>query len=368
MFFFKSFFAIVNYILIIGLLLSYLAPHISPENFWFIAFFGLAYPIFLILNILFVIFWLIQFNIRFIFSLLAIAAGYHQISSFAQINIKNATIDKVDEAKAIKVMSYNVRVFDLYNWSHNKETRNKMLGLIGDESPDILCLQEFYADDSRGFNTLDTLLTFPKKKNYHIEYTTTLQKMHHWGIATFTKYPIVNKGKIIFEEKSNNLCIYTDIKVDDDTVRIYNMHLQSIHFDYVDYRFVDSLSVEKLNEKDTKEKSKSIFRRLKNAFIKRAGQVDIVSEHIRKCPYPVIVCGDFNDTPSSYTYHTISKNLKDAFVESGNGLGRTYTGSFPSFRIDYILYSPQFKSYEFHTIPEKLSDHYPVNCYLEILK
>lgn len=368
LFIIRAIFSIVNYIAIAFLLLSYVARHVSPESFWFIAFFGLAYPVFLIINILFVLFWAIQFKFRFIFSLLAIVLGLDHFNAFFRINIKNASVNNSTEKnEMIKVMSYNVRLFDLYNWSHNKQTRNKIFNLIQEEASGIVCLQEFFTDDSKEFNTLDTLLRIQKAKNYHVEYTITMRKIHHWGVATFSKYPIAGKGKIVFEEPSNNICIYTDLRINNDTVRVYNMHLQSIHFNPVDYKFLtDVVDIEKVkpSEEEIEEKSKGIIKRLKGAFVKRASQADIIAEHIKQCRYPVIVCGDFNDTPSSYAYATISKGLKDAFVESGNGMGRTYIGTFPSFRIDYIMHSPGFQSYEFHTISEELSDHYPVTCFL----
>jgi len=113
----------------------------------------------------------------------------------------------------------------------------------------------------------------------------------------------------------------------------------------------------------SRSKTKRIFYKFKTAFQKRALQVNIVSEHIKDSPYPVIVCGDFNDTPVSYTYHQISKNLNDAFSETGSGIGRTYANILPAFRIDYILYDDFFDSHNYiiHTI--EISDHYPISCY-----
>ena len=99
---------------------------------------------------------------------------------------------------------------------------------------------------------------------------------------------------------------------------------------------------------------------MKQAYIQRAGQVDILKEDIRSSPYPVIVCGDFNDTPVSYTYKTLSKGLSDVFIESGSGAGSTFRGNFPYVRIDYVLYSPGFYSYFYHTEKVDWSDHYPV--------
>ncbi len=350
-----------NHIVAISLLISYLASYVSPENFWFIAFFGLAYQLLVFANIVFVIYWSVQIKKRGIYSLIIILAGWANIHHFVQFNFNDVPDGS---KKMIKVMSYNVKVFDLYNWSHNLETRAKIFQLIGDQSPDIMCLQEFFSRDSSQLDNLDSLIKFQKAKYVHVEYTTLVKRVHHWGIATFSAYPILSKGKVDFGYNSNNICIYTDIKIGLDTVRIYNMHLQSISFSKEDYKYVEDLQ----NDVETEdiEHSKNIFKRLKLAFVKRSQQADLIETSIAASPYPVIVCGDFNDTPSSYTYHTISKNLNDAFVESGNGFGKSYVGIFPSFRIDYILHSTNFKAYNFRTIREELSDHFPVCCYLEV--
>lgn len=359
--FFNSFAMFCNHIAAIGLLISYFAPHVSPENFWFLAFFGLAYPVFVILNILFVIYWGGQLKKRMFYSFIILLCGWLHILEYAQVSFNNTP---AKSKKIIKVMSYNVRLFDLYNWSNKMGTRNKMLELINDENPDIMCLQEFSTSDSSGqFNNLDTLKKIQKAINTHIEYTSTFRKKNHYGVAIFSSFPIVGNGKIIFNSNSNNICIFSDLIIHKDTVRVYNIHLQSIHLGYDDYKFVDDIMHNK--ETEELEKSKNILKRIKRAFIKRSIQTELVAEHISKSPYPVIVCGDFNDPPASYTYHTISKNLKDAFVESGNGFGRSYVGKFPSFRIDYILHGNQYKAYDFRTIREELSDHFPVCCYLE---
>jgi len=361
--FFNKIAMFCNHLAAVALLVSYLASSVSPENFYLIAFFGLSYPVLLIINIGFVIYWFLQFKKRWIYSLIIICAGWSTLHRFVQINY-SAMPD--DTKKIIKVMSYNVKNFDLYNWSHNLETRAKIFDLLENEAPDIMCLQEFFSRDSSELNNLDSLMHFQKAKYVHVEYTTHVKRIHHWGIATFSAYPIISKGKVDFGYNSNNICIYTDIKMDNDTIRIYNMHLQSIAFSKEDYQYVEDLQ----NDIETQdiEHSKNIFKRLKLAFIKRAKQSDLIEMSIAASPYPVIVCGDFNDTPASYTYSTIANTLSDAFVESGNGLGESYTGVFPSFRIDYILHSKNFKAYDFRTIREELSDHFPVCCYLEVNK
>jgi endonuclease/exonuclease/phosphatase family metal-dependent hydrolase len=350
----------LNYFFIVCLLISYLAPFVSPENFTFIAFFGLAYPVLAVINLLFVFYWLIFWKKKFLLSLLTLLAGWFILSNFWSINIHHITPDK---KKEIKVMSYNVRLFDLYNRPFNIGTRNKMFDLVKDESPDIICFQEFYKDDSNTFNTLDTLLQLQKAKNYHAEYTVTVLDKYHFGMATFTTFPIVNRGKVDLSSTSNNTCIYTDIKINSDTIRVYNMHLQSIHLSTVVYKDPKiKFETQEIFENETK----NILQRLGTAFSKRAPQADLIAEHMRSCRYPLIICSDLNDTPSSYTYRTVKGNFIDTFKESGMGFGATYAGVIPFLRIDYIFHSPALIADNFNIIPEKLSDHYPICCTIEI--
>lgn len=117
-----------------------------------------------------------------------------------------------------------------------------------------------------------------------------------------------------------------------------------------------------------KDPEQRIISRLNNAYIKRSKQVEIILSKIEQSPYPVLVCGDFNDTPVSYTYRKMTKELWDAFVESGNGTGSTYIGMFPFLRIDYILHSKELNAYQFETHSEELSDHHAISCIIELLE
>ena len=255
-------------------------------------------------------------------------------------------------------------IFDLYNWSKNKQSRQHILNSLQENNPDILCLQEFYnSTGGEGFNNIDTVLDILNTRNYHFEYTTVAMEDDYFGIATFTKYPVINRGKIVFNTRSNNICIYTDVLIEKDTVRIYNMHLQSISFSKKDHTFVGDLQDED-DAQNELENSKSILRRLKRAFVKRAEQAEMVSASIRNCRYKIILCGDFNDTPASYAYNLISEDLEDVFMEKGRGFGRTYVGKFPSFRIDYIMHSKNVKCTQFNRSEETLTDHYPITAYL----
>ena len=358
----------INIIFILMLGMSYLAGYVSPAKNWFIAFFGLSYIILLIINILFVIIWLFRRRWIFLFSLVTIVLGWNNFNRHIRIRFSSA---KAPATNVFKVMSFNVRNFDLYNykknWEFNFEKRNKIFDLLKQEAPDIICFQEFVYDKSGQFSTLDTLTKFLKANNYHTEYSSSSKSVNYFGSATFTSFPIVNKGLIRYNTNSGNLCIYTDVLIGGDTIRIYNVHLESIRLGQEDYKFAEKISNAKgiKNDEEIQQNSKRIVVRLKSAFIKRGPQAEQIAAHIQSCPYPIILCGDFNDTPASYAYRTVSKGLTDCFVESGSGIGNTYDGIFPSFRIDYIFHSDFFSSYCFETIHVDLSDHYPVKCLMK---
>ncbi len=347
----------LNWFAIIGLLLSSMAPLVSPAVFWPLSFFGLIQPAFVLLNLIFLVYWTIRRRRQAFYSLtiLLISIPFDLL----QFRIRFGEQEKAPPA-AFTLMSYNVKLFDLYNWTGNKQTRARIFSLIKSESPEVLCIQEFFNQDSGAFRNMDSLKKLLKLPFAHVEYTITLRKDDHWGVVTFSKFPIVNQGKIVFNNRNNNICIYTDVIIHNDTVRVYNMHLQSVSFGYADYKFLDKLSKGEDSDSEV-ESSKNILRRMKRASVKRAGQAESIALHISTCPYPVIVCGDFNDTPVSYTYSTISNDLEDAFLEKGSGLGKSFVNPFPLPRIDYILHSNHFTAWEFKTIADKnLSDHFPV--------
>ncbi|MBK6445557.1 MAG: endonuclease/exonuclease/phosphatase family protein [Bacteroidetes bacterium] len=360
-------FWVLNIIVLVALILSYLAAYISPAQLWWLALFGLAYGTLLVINLCFVIFWILRKNKKYRYSLFISILGIGKIFGMYQPSFseKLNDIDQKEKGR-LKVMSFNVRLFDLYNWFHSDDTRSRIFSFLKSEQPDVICFQEFFTSD-RGtpfFKNDDTLRKMLSAYT-HIEYTLSLHAADHFGIATYSKYPIVNKQAVHFQKRGGNIFIYTDIKVGEDTIRVFNTHLESIRFHWEDYKFIQNLGNDEV-EQDEVKGGLTILRRLKKAFVKRAIQVQILHDTMDASPYPIILCGDFNDTPPSYTYHILADDLKDAYRESGSGFGKTYSGPFPSFRIDYIFHDKRIKSFGYKTIREKLSDHYPISCWVEL--
>lgn len=356
-----------NVLAVAGLLLVYIGTRISPQFFWPAALPGLFYPFLLLINIGFILLWIIRQRLYFLLSLIAILAGYNHIKS--SISFSNISRNLPTESTNIHVCSYNVRVFDLYNygpqWQLNFTNRNNIFRYLESGDFDIICLQEFVHDNRGAFKTLDTLPLFLSARNAHTGFTHSSRNSNFFGLATFSAFPIVNKGMITFPTRRNNLCIYTDIMIENDTVRVYNVHFESIGLSPEDYLFVENMAnVEQISDRDYfREGSLRILNGLINAYRQRATQAEMVAEHISQCPYPVILAGDFNDTPHSYAYRKINQLLSDSF-KSGRGTGQTYIWDLPVFRIDYIMHSKHFKPYNFKTGSQKYSDHFPVSVWL----
>jgi endonuclease/exonuclease/phosphatase family metal-dependent hydrolase len=347
-----------NFVVIVALLLSYLSAHVAPSTIGYLALFGLAFPFIILFNFCFIVYWFFKKRKFALFSVFAILCGINHCTHFFQLSLGS---DLKKAENKLKILSYNVRLFDLYNAKDKKINRNNIFDLLEREQADIICFQEFYFTERKGFfETRDTLIKFLPNKYYHERYTHAVNGKQYFGVALFSKYPIVSKGSVPFASDANNFCIYADIKVGNDTIRVYDAHLQSIRFRPEDYALVDG----NRNQEELDDGSIRIAKRLKKAFVKREEQVNRVCADVTKCKFPVIVCGDFNDTPVSYTYSSFDNILEDSFTQAGNGIGNTYIGSFPSFRIDYIFHSKTLQAATYETLSEEYSDHHAITSTL----
>ena len=347
----------------LALLLSCLSVHVDPVTFWPLAIFGILFP-WLVMGVALV---LIVHGFRkrrlHLWCAVAFAFAVPHFDEYAKLS--GSVKEPAGIKQAFTVMSWNVRLFDLYNWTHNQQTRDEMMDLIRVEDPDILCMQEFLnVGKNNPLMVRDTLLSSYRYTQVAEAYTAHTRGDHSMGIAIFSTRPIVAQGTLHFPDELNNLCLWADIAVGGDTIRVYTAHLASLRFGDNDYQFIRSLETG-AGKDSIATAGTRILRRMKNAFLRRSAEVAQIIAHMKSSPWPVLYCGDLNDTPMSYSYHELVRSgLTDAFVESGRGFGSTYIGDAPSFRIDQIMHGPQFRSWGFRTLPDELSDHRAITCSL----
>lgn len=339
-----------NWIAAILLLISYLAGKTSPSHYTAIAVFGLVYPILLIVNLLFVLFWLFRKDLRLMLSLFIILLGFAHIrSNFSYHSGQNKT-EKTD----IKILSYNVQGFARQNnAAFNPQVKADILSFLVKEKADILCLQEYAGKKADLFQRKNHENTY-----FHSYYTQKGSK--NTGLFIVSKYKIFNSNFLKFKGY-RTFGIFTDLIVNKDTLRLLDVHLASISLKQADLDLLTNPPSPAWEKQHVRQHLFVIYHKLRKAFRLRERQLNRVLKVVTSSPYPVILCGDFNDTPSSNAYHRVAALLTDAFVKRGSGLGATYAGPLPFLRIDYLFASPALKITSYKKYDLQFSDHFPID-------
>lgn len=231
---------------------------------------------------------------------------------------------------------------------------DRIANYIEETNPDVICFQE-YEVNARNRNILDSILG--KWRYRAVSYVLGDGENYGWGLAVYSKYPIRKQNSMRYEN-SNNSSMWVDIAVRRDTVRVFNNHLQTTEVNEQDRTFISSGDV--LLDSTRNEKAAGIARKLKRNFMIRANQVDSIKDVIHDGTPHVIVCGDFNDTPMSYTYREMKGGFVDAFRKKGRSMVGTYKDLFGVFRIDYIFHSDDFETISYEIMNHEWSDHNPV--------
>jgi len=336
--FFGKIMFLVNSLAAFLLLISYILPYIPPKSFATLSVLSLSVPLLILVNVAFFIFWLLQVKKQMLLSLIVLLLGWSYIDSM----YKFSSSKNIDDADNVSVLSYNVRLFNRFGWLPRKDVKADIIAFIKEEQPDILCLQEY--------RTGDPIIL----EDYYNFNALPIDRSIKWGQAIFSKYPIVNSGSLEFPNTHNN-GIFVDIVKQNDTVRVYTLHLQSSGID---------MDVKNLN----KEGSSDLFKQVGKTFKAQQSQVELFLKHKSNCNYKTIVTGDFNNTAYSYIYKEIKgDDLVDTFEEAGNGFGKTYNFKFFPLRIDFILADENFEVNGFKTYNDViLSDHYPIKAELKL--
>jgi len=333
-----------------ALVFAYLASAVDPASSSVFILFGLAAPFIIGLNLLLALFWIIRWRPIAFLPLLLLVFGYGVVSRHIRLPLfkqyeKSLSTD-------IDVMTYNVHIFRDARWNGSLDS---IAGYVRSSAPDILALQEYYVSSSISADSIGALMgNYPYFRTFYIR--SDSRTGVGYGLALYSRHKIVRSGEIVFENGSNG-AMYADIIIAGDTVRVFNCHMQTTDVDDNDIALVEGVERE---DEEMKEGFRRIVDKLRNNGVKRAAQADMVAGHVQSSPYPVILCGDFNDVPASYTYKMLSQGLNDAFKAAGRGYAASFRQLYGLFNVDYIFYAPVFECVRYDSPSLPFSDHNPV--------
>jgi len=355
----------------VALLLAFFAKIIHPAFSTLVAYCGLLFPYVLLANVVFMVVWLFLDYRWALVPVSLILLNVNNIDKHFQLRAQDKPVTC---ANCIKVMSYNARGFNVYD-DNRDASRKRLFSFLLQENPDILCVQEYCTSDveKRHFNNTEKILNVlnlaDNDRSHRLYLPMRSRTGYQYGLAIFSKYRIVGSGEVETGDSTSNKSMYVDIRFNGDTLRIYNIHLSSMHMDNDDYLTGMAMMNSEMNDPAFNQKAKKLMGKVAMAFDMRQNQAVNVRAHIDSCRFPVIICGDFNDSPGSFSVNRIGHGFKDSFRSSGKGVGATYfTEAFPPYRIDYIFHDKQYNDFG-HTVCTNLktSDHCPIYTYISII-
>ena len=330
----------INIAVAVTTLLVYLGPFINPKDIWVFTLAGMGYPYLLGINVLFVLLWASFRKMTFLISFLTISVGLAHVDRLIGFEFSRGYQEKVED---VKVLSFNAQSF-----LGKKKLPQEFLDLSNTiRNQDIVLLQEI---PQHIFQQIR--LEFKELEAF---------KTDNLGLVIFSKFKIVNSG-VLNRLNASNGAIWADLKINNKIVRVYNIHLNS----YRVTKTTDEILDGEIADEKTWLKIGSLFNRIKETSQLRSDQVAIIENHLLSCDKPLILAGDFNDTPVSHTYHVLSRGLQDTFSKKGRGVGTTYAGKIPLLRIDYIFADSNFAVHDHEVIQSPLSDHYPIKSVIRL--
>lgn len=357
-----------NLVVVAGFFAAILGSHISPATIVLPAYFTLTFPLFIVLNVFFVVFWLIARKFWVLLSLITLFTGAKSINAVFPIHFGKTKTENTQNSdnKTIKILSYNTMMNGKVERHNPPKKINPVIEYILNSDADIICIQEFFVMKDNYYLTQKDINKLFKAYPYkHIQFDFDNDD-RKTGLATFSKYPIIKKEEIKYKSRFN-ASQFSDIVIENDTIRIINNHLESNRFTGNDLLLAHELKNDFDTDKLT-ETTKYLSNKLGIAYRTRARQAVAVRNVIDNTRHRVIVCSDMNDVPISYAYTKIKGNLQDAYTIQGNGFGWTFNSSIYKVRIDYIFADSTFKVSNFKLGKIRASDHYPIECELEIKK
>jgi len=336
--FFDKLIFVLNSFVALALLIACAGPFVPADEFPFISVLSLGVPVLIVVNLLFLVYWLLRRKRQVWLSFSILVLGYFILGSFVGFSSSEEASSEND----LKVMSFNVRSFNKFNSVDIPNIFENTLEFILNENPDIICFQE---------------VDYLKREAFKERYPYQHLRYHYYDdrvlMGIFSKYPIVNEGTLDWPNTQNNGA-YADILYKTDTIRVYSLHLESLRI---------HPSAEIISQARPR-----LYKNLTRIFKKQSLQAKWFLQHRDSVSYKTIVCGDFNNTQFSNAYRRIKGDMSDSFLEKGSGLGTTYNFSGLPYRIDYILADPSFEVKSHKNYDVNFSDHFPVMASFRLQK
>lgn len=330
---------VLNSLAATALLFSYLLPHVPPKTFPLLSVLSLGVPVLIILNAFFLVYWLFRLKKQLLLSLIVLLLGYNYIAVF--VNFGN---EREEELEAdLSLMSYNVRMFNAYKWTNRTDIPEKITAFVKEKNPDILSIQEHYVGAAE------------LSKLYPYKYVKLKGKNSEFGSAIFSRFPIVKEHSVDFPHDGNNNAIYADVLVNGDTIRVFNVHFQSLNI---------KPGINDLKNED----SKKLLGRIGYGFSLQQEQAEMMMREVDKSPHKTVIMGDFNNTSFSYIYELVGQDgrFKDAFLAAGTGFGKSFKLNYFPLRIDFLMIEKQMEILQFERFEVDFSDHFPISTSIKL--
>ena len=343
---------LINNIVVLATWLAYFAWFVNPSTVSVFGIIALFVPALIVINLVFFVMWLFSYRRFALLSLITIALGFWHITGLIGFNAASPS----KSADSFRVMSFNTQYYYAANTWKDYAPKEELIKFVNEVEPDIFCMQEF--QNAREWVPRHTL-----KHKF-------ISKHTHSHLAIFSAYPFIATGEIEYPNKNvqYDKFIYADILRGDDTVRVVVAHLASFGLEAEDLQNIKHF--DELPEQKISNSGKNILKRLRIAYKKHGVQVQAILDFMDKSPYPIIFCGDLNDTPTSYSYRKLTQQLEDTFKQAGSGFGTSqvrFEKNRLPLRIDHILVDPTFQAESWQVYKADFSDHYPVFTDLRII-
>lgn len=346
--FFRIILLLINLFFVALLLFSTMAGWVRPTRCIWFSLFSYGYFLLLLGNLFFILLWMLLRRKAFLLSLLAIVVRCSFVPLFCQVGGSAEAPAPQEGESQLRVLSFNVHGFNgATEGEHNQDTNAlQFLSMVRNEAPDVLCLQEFPVPNK--VKVGDSLVRMGYRHHFSVGVS---GKGYHQGTTLYSKLPIEYIGKL-----DNHNKFFVDLTTSDTT----HLRLFCVHFDSYSLDTNDKGALKELSHGQMGNKSQRFVGKFRQTIYSHEEEWDRLKPLIEEATVPVVVAGDFNDTPSSYLYQQVRTLLADSFVDQGKGFSTTYHGPFPAFRIDYIFHSESLTTLSYQRLKSNISDHYPV--------